>query len=84
MTTDQKLQKAKDFSTWLTKNKINHDVHNKGWHIQIQREHHFYPSNNKYMNSESGKIKIYKDFKDKRAFESFIQRNVNTGLGLRL
>lgn len=78
MNTEQKLQKAKDFSVWLTKNKLNHLVHNKGWHVQVQREHHFYPSNNKYMNSESGIIKLYKDFKSKTSFEKFIQKNVVT------
>ncbi len=77
MKTEDKLKKAKDFSAWLTSNRINHDVHNHGWHIQVQREHHFYPSTNKYMNSETGKIKPYKDFKKKQQFMVFLQKNVS-------
>ena len=78
MDTSQKLQKAKDFSLWLTKHRINHEVHNFGWHIQVQVEHHFYPSTNKYMNSKTGKIKTYKDFKRPHLFNTFIQNNVSS------
>lgn len=72
---NDKQRKALDFKQWLIDNDINHEVHNFGWHIQINGEHQFYPSTNKYMNSNTGVIKRYKTFKSKKSFMKFIIEN---------
>ena len=48
---------CQDFIDKLKEWRVNHEVYNKGYHIQIQRIHNFYPSTRTYYNGDTG-IKV--------------------------
>lgn len=68
-------KQCKIFSDWLTENKINHNVFNKGYHIQIQVQHNFYPSTSVYYNGESGKKITFTSFKTINDLYKFLSDN---------
>ena len=73
---NEKLVTCKDFSDFLKKNHINHEVYNNGYHIQVQIQHNFYPSTGIYYNSASGKKFKYPLFEDGSTFLNFLSKNV--------
>ena len=68
-------EKCKAFSEQLTAWRINHGVHNDGFHIQVQRFHNFYPSTGRYYNSQTKKNFIYKKFNNVSDFYEHLQNN---------
>ena len=74
-----KLDKCNDFANLLKSFKINFERHSE-YHIQVQREHNFYPSNNTYYNSESGKKISIPKFKCSTEFLQFLSEHTQIEL----
>lgn len=59
--------------------RVNHQVFNNGFHIQIQKVHNFYPTKQSYYNSESGHKCFYPAFKDGNDFLKWLsERTIET------
>lgn len=48
----------------LKEARITHEIYNKGYHLQIQLIHNFYPSTGTYYNSDTTHKSRYPEFKD--------------------
>lgn len=72
---DYKRQKCDDFCEMLDRFNISY-VRHTPYHIQIQIQHNFYPSNHSYYNSGSGKKCRIPEFKDGNDVLMFLSTNV--------
>jgi len=70
-------EKCSKFSSKLKEWRISHLVFNRGYHIQIQREHNFYPSTNIYYNPNTGKKFRFSMFKNVTELNTFLSKNVS-------
>lgn len=69
-----KIAKCNEFIKKLEDFRLNFHVFNKGYQIQIQIIHNFYPSTGSYYNSETGEKLFYPDFKDRNDLLKWIAK----------
>lgn len=72
--TNAKEKKLLEFKNLLDNNRINY-LNPSKYHFQIQRIHNFYPSTNKYYNSDSGDSFYFTMFENVDELYRFLSKN---------
>jgi len=67
-----KIELCERFSEQLKEWRISHQVFNRGFHIQVQVIHNFYPTKQSYYNSESDDKCFYPNWKDVNDFQKWL------------